>query len=125
MAGDTAARAGFRAYAVAVAAGVALWLAASAITGRREAWDAGLYWTLFYPLSLVACALLGYRFPERPWRWALGLFFGECLAMGLRNGELGNLFPLGLVVFGVLSLPGVFVARFAGRRATSGAADAS
>jgi hypothetical protein len=29
----------------------------------------------------------------------------------LRNGELGNLFPLGLILFGILSLPGVAVAK--------------
>lgn len=77
-------------YAIAIAAGAATWLAASLVTGKREAWDAGLY-------------------------WALALFFAQCLAMALRNGEIGNLFPLGLFMFGVLSLPAVAAANFGAR----------
>jgi hypothetical protein len=96
---------------IAAAAGMLLWFAGAELTGRREAWDSGLYWSLFYPLALAACGLLGYFFPDRPWRWALTLFFAQCLAMGLRNGEIGNLLPLGLIVFGVLSLPGIAVAK--------------
>lgn len=98
-------------YAVAIIAGMALWFAASAVAGRREAWDAGIYWSLFYPLSIGGCGLLGYLYPERPWRWAVALFVAQCAAMMLRNGEIGNLFPLGVILFGVLSLPGVAVAK--------------
>jgi hypothetical protein len=102
-------------YVIAVMAGMLLWFAGSELTGRREAWDSGLYWTVFYPLALAACALLGYLFPQRPHRWALALFAAQCLAMGIRNGEIGNLFPLGLIVFGVLSLPGIAVAKLGAR----------
>jgi hypothetical protein len=100
---------------IAAAAGMALWFACAELTGRREAWDSGLYWSLFYPLALAACGLLGYSFPDRPWRWALALFLAQCLAMGIRNGEIGNLFPLGLIVFGVLALPGIAVAKLGAR----------
>jgi hypothetical protein len=108
-------------YALAIAAGMLLWFAGAEFTGRREAWDSGLYWTAFYPLALAACGLLGYRFPERSHRWALALFFAQCLAMGIRNGEIGNLFPLGLIVFGVLSLPGIAVAKLGARMKGSAA----
>lgn len=103
------------AYALAIAAGAAIWLFVSLVTGRREAWDAGIYWSVFYPLAIAVCGFLGHRFPERPWRWALALFFAQCLAMALRNGEIGNLFPLGLIMFGVLSLPAVAAAKFGAR----------
>jgi hypothetical protein len=102
-------------YAIASIAGMALWFAASAVAGRQEAWDAGIYWSLFYPLAIGACGLLGYLFPERPWRWPVALFLAQCVAMMLRSGEIGNLFPLGVFLFGVLSLPGVAVARFGAR----------
>lgn len=102
-------------YAIAFIAGMLLWFIAAELTGRREAWDSGLYWSLFYPLALAACGLLGYSFPDRPWRWALALFFAQCLAMGIRNGEIGNLFPLGLIVFGVLALPGIAAAKLGAR----------
>ncbi len=100
-------------FTIAIACGMLLWFVGAEATGRREAWDSGLYWTLFYPLAVAACGALGYLFPQRPWRWALALFFAQCLAMGTRNGEIGNLFPLGLIVFGVLSLPAIAVARLA------------
>ena len=82
---------------------------------QREAWDGPVYWTLAYPLALAACAGLGYARPERPWRWALLLFEGQFVAMCVRNGELGNLWPLGMAVFAVVALPGVAAAQVAAR----------
>jgi hypothetical protein len=61
-------------------------------------------------------ALLGYLFPERPWRWAIALFGAQFLAMVLRSGEIGRLAPLGLVMFGILSMPAVFAAVLAARQ---------
>lgn len=103
-------------YATALAVGFGLWLLASVIVDRKEAWDSGLYWAVFYPLSIAACGYFGLRHPDRPWRWALALFLGQSLALGIRSGELGNLFPLGLILFGVLALPGIAVAERAARR---------
>jgi len=100
---------------IAVVVGVALWFAASLLTAKREPWDGPAYWTLAYPLAIAACALLGYRFPERPWRWALVLFESQFVAMCLRNGELGNLWPLGMILFAVVALPGVVAAQVAAR----------
>jgi len=99
--------------ASAIAAGMATWFAASIIAGRREAWDAGVYWVAFYPIAILLCGLLGYYFPDRPWRWALALFLAQFVAMAIRNGEIGNLSPIGLIVFAVLALPGIAAARFA------------
>ena len=106
---------GSPAFAIAIIAGVVLWLVGAETSDRREAWDSGLYWSLFYPLAIGACGLLGYLYPERPWRWAVALFAAQFVAMVLRSGEFGNLAPLGLIMFGVLSLPGVFAALIAAR----------
>jgi len=100
---------------VAVSVGAALWFAASMLTGKREPWDASAYWTLVYPAAIVVAALLGYFFSERPWRWPALLFASQFLAMCVRNGELGNLWPLGLVMFAVLALPAVAAASIAAR----------
>lgn len=59
--------------------------------------------------------LLGYSFPERPWRWPLVLFAAQFVAMCLLNGELGNLWPLGMALFAVLALPGIVAAKVAAR----------
>jgi hypothetical protein len=95
-------------------AGAALWLAASLLTSKREAWDSSWYWALAYPLSIAACALLGYRFTAQPWRWVLALFAAQFAAMCLLNGEVGNLWPLGILLFSVLALPAVLAAQVAG-----------
>jgi peptidoglycan/LPS O-acetylase OafA/YrhL len=100
---------------VAGLAGAVLWWLVAAATGRREAWDAPLYWAVAYPVALVVCAGLGYVHRDRPWRWALVLFQGQFLAMCLYGGEVGNLWPLGMALFAVLALPGMALARLAAR----------
>lgn len=101
---------------IALATGAALWLLTAIACGRREAWDASAYWALAYPAALVACAALGYRYPARAWLWAVALFEGQFSAMCARNGELGGLWPLGMVMFAVLALPGVYAAKRGARR---------
>lgn len=105
--------------AIAATVGTALWFVTSMLTGRREAWDASQYCTIAYPLAILTCALLGYRYPARPWRWVLVLFFAQFIAMCLRSGEVGNLWPLGMVLFAVLSLPGIAAAMATARRNTA------
>lgn len=100
-------------YAVAAIAGVTLWIGASVISGKREPWDAAIYWTTVYPIAIVLSALLGFAYPKATWRWPLALFLFQFVGMVIRNGELGGLWPLGLVLFAVLSIPGILAARLA------------
>jgi len=101
------------AYCIAIATGMALWFITTSSSGKREAWDDANYWSAAYPIAIVCSGLLGYLINDRPWRWALALFVGQFLAMTIRNGELGNLWPLGLLLFIVMSLPGVVIAKLA------------
>jgi hypothetical protein len=112
-------------FLLAVVIGASLWLAVSFVSGRREAWDSAGYWALGYPLSIVACAYLGYSYPVRSWRWALLLFQAQFLAGCLRAGEVGNLWPLGIALFAIMSLPGVLAAMLGAwwRRRSRGAGD--
>lgn len=88
-------------------AGISLWFWAALASGAREPWDVPLYWNAVYPVAMVVAGALGYAFPERPWRWALTMFIAQFVAMTLRASELGNLWPLGLLMFVALSLPGM------------------
>jgi len=101
--------------AIAAGIGMALWLAASLLTGRREPWDDSAYWVIVYPLAIVASATLGFAFPERPKLLAFVLFAAQFAAMCVRNGEVGNLWPLGLALFAILALPGAVAAQLAAR----------
>ena len=89
------------AYAIAIAAGGASWLYVSWVSGRREAWDSGLYYSLALPVLGVVAAALGFILPERAWRWGMVPFGAQALAAVALNPS-GNLLPLGLVLFGIL-----------------------
>lgn len=102
-------------YALAVIAGSALWVFGSVVSDRREAWDSASYWTIFYPAAIISCGLLGYLFPDRPWRWCIALFTAQFATMAVLAGDIGNLAPLGLILFGVLSLPAIGAAILASR----------
>lgn len=92
--------------------GAALWLLASRFANGREAWDAPGYWQLGYPLALLASAALGWWFPRGAWRWPLVMFVAQSLTAFVLAGELGNLWPLAIAMFVILSLPGVALAVF-------------
>lgn len=98
-------------YVLAIAAGAIIWAVGSAVSDRREAWDSGSYWMIFYPAAIATCGFLGYLYPERPWRWCIALFAAQFVTMALLSGEIGNLAPLGLIMFGILSLPAIGVAK--------------
>ncbi|GAA3930913.1 hypothetical protein [Luteimonas lutimaris] len=107
-----------RGYAFAIGGGVLLWLAAMAVGGRREAWDAGVYWVAAYPLAIVLAGWLGYEFPRRAWRWGLAIMLAQAMTLAVTALDF-SLLPLGLIVFAVLSLPlmaaAVLVARWTRR----------
>jgi hypothetical protein len=61
-------------------------------------------------LLAFAC---GFFRPEKPWRWGIAPFVGQLVWM-LAQGA-GNLLPLGVVMFGILSLPAIAAAKFGAR----------
>lgn len=103
-----------QAYVVAAASGVVLWLATSAVSGRREAWDSSLYWTIAYPVGIAVAGTLGYLAPTRPWRWALTLMLAQAVTLAFAAASFG-LLPLGLIMFAVLALPPMGAAAVAAR----------
>jgi uncharacterized membrane protein YeiB len=87
-----------------------------ALSGRREAWDSPLYWSVAYPLCVALAALLAYVAPERPgrWaftvlvqpaRWALTVMLVQPVVMVFTSGGDFGLLPLGLILFSVLAVP--------------------
>ena len=101
-----------QAFIVAAISGVILWVATTAVSGRREAWDSSLYWMVAYPVGVAVAGTLGYLAPERPWRWGLTLMLVQALALAVAASSFG-LLPLGLIMFGILAAPPMGVAALA------------
>lgn len=94
-----------RAYSIAIAGGAALWLATMAVSGRNEAWDSPLYWSIAYPACIALAGALAYFVPVDPWRWAFAVMLVQPVVMVLTSGASFGLLPLGLIMFAVLALP--------------------
>ena len=97
-------------YLVAIASGVLTWIIVSAISGRAEAWDSGLYYSVGMPAVCIVAMAQGFFEPKQAWRWGAIPLAGQFIWMLLSQGP-GNLLPLGIVVFGVLSVPSIVAAR--------------
>ena len=97
-------------YVLAVVAGTVVWVVVSEASGRREAWDSQWYFLISVPVVCVVSAALGFVEPSRSWRWGVAPLVGQFSWMLLTQGP-GNLLPLGVVVFGVLSVPPIMTAR--------------
>jgi hypothetical protein len=99
-------------YLIAIIGGISLWLLTSLISGRAEAWDAPMYWTVTYPLAILLAGVLGYRAPRRAWRWGLAVMLVQAPVLLLTSGGSMGLLPLGLALFAILALPAVAAATF-------------
>jgi hypothetical protein len=101
-------------YAISFITGLAICLAITVISGRKEAWDAPIYFTIGIPAMCLVIFALSYWFPQRAWRWALSMAIGQSLAMVLGEGS-ASLWPLAIIAMTVVSLPQFITAMIAGR----------
>ncbi|HEY8275487.1 MAG TPA: hypothetical protein VIG52_00650 [Methyloceanibacter sp.] len=95
--------------ALSILAGIVSWEIVRHLGGNhREAWDDPVYWQFGYLSLLVATFLFGVIWREQPWRWGVLIMAGQAIWLfGFATVADGvpNLFPLGLVMFALLSLP--------------------
>lgn len=95
---------------LAVAVGVALEVWVSLATGRREAWDSGVYWSVGLPIAILVAGGIGYLSRGRGWLAAALIAPGQVLAMAYRSGSSPTLWPLTLALACLLGLPFALVA---------------
>lgn len=111
---------GWLPYALAAGGGFAVCLAIAQATGRREAWDAGEYFSIGIPLMCAIVFALGWHWPRHAWRWTLAMAAGQATALALGGGSL-SLWPLAIIAMTVVSVPqfiaGQIAARLSSRRA--------
>ena len=97
-------------YLAAIICGVSVWIFVSAVSGKKEAWDSGLYFSVGMSVVCVMSAVLGFSEPSRSWRWGVTPLVGQFFWMLLTQGP-GNLLPLGVVAFAILSVPSIITAQ--------------
>ena len=91
-------------WVISAAIGLTVALAISFATGRTEAWDHESYWSMGYPALVFSALVLGWLFPERPWRWAVTMMVVQAVPL-LLSGSDHSLAPLGAILLLLLSLP--------------------
>ena len=89
-------------------------LALAPFDGGRELVDTGIFYVIGVPTGMAAAAVCAWYWPRRAWRYGIAVALGQCLMAVALNGEVGNLFPLTLMLFAVLSLPMVVTAGVSG-----------
>jgi hypothetical protein len=92
------------AHAASLIGGLAVCLAISAFTGRKEAWDSPLYFSVGIPVMSLLIFAVSYLVPRRAWRWTASMAIGQSIAL-LAAGNSLSLWPLGIAAMVVLSLP--------------------
>ena len=100
---------------VAIASGVLAWIVVTGVSGRREAWDSGLYWVIAVPFVCIVSAICGRLEPAHPLRWGVLPQVGQFGWLLLTQGP-GNLLPLGVIAFAVMSVPSILAAKVGARR---------
>ena len=91
-------------YVASALAGLCVCLAVTIVTGRKEAWDSGVYFFVGIPIMCALIFVISYRFPIHAWRWTLSMAVGQSLAIASAAGSL-NLWPLSIVAMTVVSIP--------------------
>ncbi len=91
-------------FAVTAAAGALVWLGISWASDRREPWDSDIFWSIGFPLMLLINCLSAFVDPHRLILRGLASVSLQPVVMMVMAGEVGSMFPLGLIVFGIFGI---------------------
>lgn len=92
---------------VAAVLGIVVWLGVAAVSLEAEAFDDVSYFTIGLPIIGIGCAVLGYRYPVRAWRYGLVAMGTHAVLLLLvaTAGDNLSLLPLGLGGLALIALP--------------------
>ena len=96
-------------YAATAVCGLVVYLAITLSTGRNEAWDDGVYYSIGIPIMCIVAFIISYLFPIKPWRWALSMAGGQVIGALLHGSSL-NLLPLAMIFMTIISIPQLIAA---------------
>jgi len=93
-------------FAITAVVGLAVWVGIAIVSGKEEAWDSSLFFTIGLPVMLCASGVAGYIEPRRFWLWGIAVVSLQPIIL-LYNSEFGPLFMVGFFTFGVFAGLGV------------------
>lgn len=94
--------------ALVIVTGVAVELGIELATGRGEAWDSDVYWTLGLPIAALISLLAGFISQGRDWLWAAAIVPAQVTTMMVTSGDIVGgltLWPLTAGLSSILSAP--------------------
>ena len=97
-------------YLISSLVGAVTWLGIGAWSGRSEAWDSDLFWSVGTIAMIFAVIFISYIWPERSWRWGFTIIGAQAIVGLVQAFPHINLWPLSLVLFFIMSLPLVILA---------------
>ena len=96
---------------ISTASGLVLWSYANWVQGTQEPWDGPDYWTTFLPLAVGLSFVVGFIFPEKPWRWPLAIMLAQVPVMLIATNQSPTFLVLGLGLLVAFSLPGMLASK--------------
>ena len=84
--------------------GMLVWIGISLSTNKREAWDSEIFWSFGFPMMLLINAIACFIHPHNVMLKGISSVSLQPLAMIILAGEIGSMFPLGIIVFGFMGL---------------------
>ena len=90
--------------------GAVTWVGIGALSGKTEAWDSSLYWSVGFPFMSIAVLLIAVKWPEKPWRYGVVTMVVQALVGFIQAFPNINLWPLSIFLLLILSLPLVIAA---------------
>ena len=96
-------------FAITSVVGLGAWVAITIVSGKEEAWDSLLFFTIGLPVMLCASGVAGYIEPQRFWLWGIAVVSLQPIAL-LSGGNVGPLFLVGFFMFGFFAGAGMLSA---------------
>ena len=91
--------------------GLAIWLAVSAVSGKREVWESDYFYNVGFPCLALVSGVAGFLRPNRPWLWGIATVALQPLALYWgHNPFQGGIGAIGLFFFAAYSVALAFCA---------------
>ena len=97
-------------YLAAAVCGAAVWIVIALASGRKEAWDSGLYFSVGIPAVCLVSMTFAFFEPNRSWEGGGSCRWSDSLFGCFFHWDPAIYCPFGVIVFGVLSVPPIIAA---------------